>query len=80
MDQLTSSYGYILVFEALGFLTGGPVAGNRVINDKENNKEQKRRLRLQSSQLRLIFTPSTILVNGLNISVDLIRFAENSIC
>ena len=54
MDKLTSSYGYILVFEALGFLTGGPVAGNRVINDKENNKEQKKHLRLQSSPLFLL--------------------------
>ena len=42
MDQLTSSYGYILVFEALGFLTGGPVAGNRVINDKKNQKNKKK--------------------------------------
>ena len=31
VDQLTSGYGYLLLFEAIGTLMGGPVAGMIII-------------------------------------------------
>ena len=31
VDQLTSGYGYLLIFEAIGTLMGGPVAGMIII-------------------------------------------------